>query len=127
MKILIEILSRNGVRLAGMAVIFCALGASMLSFAAPAQTMTLVIVNNSAKEIRHLYLSPAENDNWGVDQLNGSSIGPGATRTLNVTWEQSTVKVVAEDEDGCFLTTTVEVTGSVQWTITSDSARNCGS
>lgn len=96
-----------------------------LSNASPSQ-LTVTVVNNSDREVRYLYLSPADNDNWGTDQLNDSSIGSGATRTLNVSWDQSTVKLVAEDVDGCFMYLTVEATGSPVWTITGDTARNCG-
>src|SRR6185295_2675035 len=39
-----------------------------LSGAAPT-SLSITVVNNSSWEIRHLYLSPADNDNWGVDQL----------------------------------------------------------
>lgn len=91
-----------------------------------APTLTITVVNNSSWEIRHLYLSPADSDNWGADQLNNSAISPGTQRQLNVSWEQSTVKLVAEDQDGCFLSTIVETSGSPSWTITSQSARNCG-
>jgi len=88
--------------------------------------LTISIVNNGGSEIRHIYLSPPDNDNWGPDQLNESVISPGATRNLNVSWDQSTVKLVAEDQDGCFLSTTVAATGSPVWTITSDTSRDCG-
>jgi hypothetical protein len=94
---------------------------------ATAPPLTISVVNNSGWEIRRLYLSPADNDNWGPDQLNESSISPGATRNLNVNWDQSTVKLVAEDQDGCFLSTTLEVNGNPVWTITSDTPRDCGS
>jgi len=89
-------------------------------------SLTISIVNNGGVEIRHLYLSPADNDNWGPDQLNQTAISPGASRNLEVSWDQSTVKLVAEDQDGCFLNTTVAATGSPVWTITSDTARDCG-
>ena len=105
--------------------VVCAFGLlTTRSGAAP--TVTITIVNNSSWEIRHLYLSPANNDNWGPDQLNNSPISPGATRELNVSWNQSTVKLVGEDQDGCFLSTTVDATGSPTWTITSQASRNCG-
>lgn len=93
---------------------------------ASAPPLTITVVNNSGWEIRNLHLSPADNDNWGPDQLNGSWISPGVTRTLDVSWDQSTVKLIAEDQDGCFMYTTVEATGNPVWTITSDTARNCG-
>src|SRR5712671_6935703 len=94
--------------------------------ATTAPPLTVKVVNNSSREIRRLFLSPVDNDNWGPDQLNQSSISPGTTRNLNVSWDQSTVKLVAEDQDGCFLSTTVDATGTPVWTITSDTTRNCG-
>ena len=96
-----------------------------LSGASPT-SLTITVVNNSGREIRSLYLSPADNDNWGPDQLNESPISAGATRTLNASWDQSTVKLVAEDQDGCFMQATVEASGNPVWTIASDAARNCG-
>jgi len=92
---------------------------------ATAPTLTISLVNNSQWEIRHLYLSPANSEDWGPDQLS-SAISAGSSRNLDVTWNQSTVKLVAEDQDGCFLTTTVEATGTPTWTITGSTSRNCG-
>lgn len=97
-----------------------------LSGASAPASLTLTVVNNSGWEIKYLYLSPANNDNWGPDQLNNSSISPGATRTLNLSWDQSTVKFISEDQDGCFLYKTVAASGNLVWTITSATARNCG-
>jgi hypothetical protein len=87
--------------------------------------LTITVVNNSDKQIRHFYLSPANSDNWGPDQLS-SPISAGATQTLNVSWDQSTVKLVAEDQDGCFMYQTAEANGSLTWTINSGTARDCG-
>lgn len=126
MKILNAILNtRNGLRLALLAAVVCSMG-TVLLYAAPAQSVTLTVVNNSTKEIRFLYLSPADNDNWGTDQLNDSAISAGATRTLNITWDQAAVKLVGEDQDGCFLNTTVNVASNIEWTITNDAPLNCG-
>ena len=126
MKIVNTILNPNGLRLVLLAVVLYSMGTMFLVHAAPAQSVTLTVVNSSSKEIRYLYLSPAENDNWGSDQLNGSGIAAGGTRTVNFSWDQSTVKLVGEDQDGCFLSTTVNVTSNIEWTITSDAPRNCG-
>ena len=103
--------------------LICTVG-SLTSFASAPVTIT--VVNNSNWEIRHLYLSPANSDNWGPDQLDNSPISPGVTRTLNVSWDQSTVKLVAEDQDGCFLSKTVDASGNPSWTIDSNATRNCG-
>jgi hypothetical protein len=105
----------------------CALVALAPRSNATATQLTISVVNNSGNEIRHLYLSPTDNDNWGADQLNESAISAGSTRTLQVSWDQSTVKLVAEDHDGCFLSTTVDATGTQVWTITSSTSRDCGS
>jgi hypothetical protein len=94
--------------------------------AAATSLATVNVVNNSSLEIRALYLSPADNDNWGGDQLNGAMIAPGASYTLSYSWDQPTVKIVAEDKDGCFLINTVDATANSDWTITDSWPRNCG-
>jgi hypothetical protein len=118
--------ARKGLRAGMLALALCSMGTAFLVYAAPFQSVQLTVVNNSAKEIRYLYLSPAENDNWSSDQLNNSGIGAGASRTIQFTWEPATIKFVAEDRDGCFLTKTVSVANAIEWTITSDTPRNCG-
>src|SRR5438105_9407905 len=66
------------------------------------------IVNNSNKEIRNVYLSHVNADDWGANQLGNSTISPGQSFTLgNVACDQQQVKVVGEDQDGCFLSTVV--------------------
>jgi hypothetical protein len=106
--------------------VLCTLGTLTLLSGAPAAATTITVVNNSGWEIRHLYLSPADNDNWGPDQLGEADIKPGETFTLSVSWDQPTVKLVSEDADGCFLSKTVDATGNASWTITSDATPNCG-
>jgi len=98
---------------------------SLTSFAS-APSVTITVTNNSSRDIRHLYLSPVNNDNWGPDQLGNSAIGSGGSRQLNVSWEEATVKLVAEDQDGCFLSTTVAASGESAWTIDNNTSRNCG-
>jgi len=95
---------------------------------APAAT-SITVVNNSSREIRHLYLSPVSQDSWGPDQLGGSMIGSGGgSYTLNdVSCSQSTIKVISEDQNGCFLYRTVSCGGSSTWTITNDATPDCGS
>ncbi len=92
---------------------------------ATAPALSISVVNNSSREIRHLFLAPAGTDNWGDDQLS-EPISAGTSRNINASWSESNVKVVVEDEDGCFLTTTLDAAGTPNWTITSSTARNCG-
>ena len=118
--------SRNGVRLLMLVAMLSLCAGVTLRSAASTPAAAVNLVNNSGLEIRALYLSPAGNDNWGPDQLNGAVISPGGTYTLSYSWNEPTVKIVAEDSDGCFLTTTVDAAGNSAWTITSNSQRNCG-
>jgi hypothetical protein len=126
MKSLLAILnSKKTRRLAIFVTVFCALVATPLLSGAQTQA-SVTIVNNSSWEIRHLYLSPANNDNWGPDQLNELVIRPGDSYTLNVSCDQSQIKVITEDQDGCFLSNTVACTGNTVWTITNNATPNCG-
>jgi len=92
----------------------------------PAATVT--INNNSGGELRHVYLSPVDNDNWGGDQLDGSVINNGASYTLNnISCDGAQIKVIAEDQNGCFFYQTVSCGQSSTWSITSSSQADCGS
>lgn len=127
MKILTTLLnSRTAIRLSMLLAVTLALGTMALPYAAPPQAVTLTIGNNTSRDIRHVYVSAANSDNWGADQLNDSAIAPGVSRTLNINWDQPTVKLVAEDQDGCFATTTVSTSGTIDWTITNSTPRDCG-
>jgi hypothetical protein len=90
-------------------------------------TTAITIVNNSNREVRRVYFSATDGDNWGADQLGGSSIGTGGSRTLsNVSCDQASVKVIAEDQDGCFVYQVATCGENVTWTIANDAARDCG-
>jgi hypothetical protein len=94
---------------------------------AQTQTATITITNSSNWEIKHLYLSPVDDDNWGPDQLNGSVISAGQTYTLNnAACNGSSVKVITEDQNGCFLYNTVACGGNASWTITNSATPDCG-
>jgi hypothetical protein len=91
-------------------------------------TASIRIVNNSSRTIRNVYLSHVNADDWGNNQLGGSSIGAGESFTIsNVTWDQQQVKVIAEDQDGCFLSGVVAVADNSSWTITNETSADCGS
>ena len=117
---------RNLYRLAILSLSLFALAA--LSSARTPTTTSVNIVNNSNNEIRNVYLSPVNADDWSENQLsNGSTIAPGQSFNLsNVACDQQHVKVIGEDQDGCFLSTVVSCGDSATWTITNDTARDCG-
>jgi len=93
-----------------------------------APSTAITIVNNSSREIRHVYLSPPDQNNWGSDQLVNSVISPnGGSFTIgNVSCGGSTIKVIAEDQDGCFIYQVVTCSENVTWTIASNATRDCG-
>ena len=91
-------------------------------------TTSITIVNNSGREIRHVYLSAPDQNNWGSDQLVNSVISPnGGSFTIgNVSCGGASIKVIAEDQDGCFAYQVVSCSEGATWTITNDTARDCG-
>jgi len=91
------------------------------------QSTSVNIVNVSTHEIRHVYFSHVGADDWSGNQLGDSVISPGQSFTLsNVACDQQQVKVIGEDEDGCFLSTVVNCGDNAVWTITNVASRDCG-
>ena len=110
-----------------------AIFAGMMAFGpllskAYAPTTAITIVNNSSREIRHVYLSAPDNNNWGSDQLNNSVIvANGGSVTLgSVSCNGASIKVIAEDQDGCFSYEVVSCSETASWTITNETTRDCG-
>jgi hypothetical protein len=118
---------RNPRRLVALIAALCALAALPLLSSARARTNSINVSNSSSRQIVHIYLSPVETDNWGPEQLNGSVIAPGQSFNLeDVACSDSQVKVVAEDGEGCFLSAPVNCGGAATWTITNETAADCG-
>jgi hypothetical protein len=93
-----------------------------------APSTAITIVNNTSREVRHVYLSPPDQNNWGSDQLVNSVISPdgGSFTISNVSCGGAGIKVIAEDQDGCFIYQVVTCSENVTWTIASNAARDCG-
>ena len=110
----------------------CAFAAlPLLSSARSSSSMNLstsiTIVNSSPREVRHLYFSNVNAEDWGADQLSNGTIAPGQSFTISdFACDQPQIKVIGEDQDGCFLTTVVTCGDSTTWTITSQTAADCG-
>jgi hypothetical protein len=84
------------------------------------------IVNNSSREIRNIYLSSVNVDNWGANQLGNSVLAPGQSFALNnIACDQQQLRVIGEDEDGCFLSTIITCGESATWTITNNTPIDC--
>lgn len=85
------------------------------------------IVNNSNGEIRNLYSSHVDSDDWSADVLGDVTIASGQSfQVSDISCDGQQVKLIAEDQDGCFVSTVVTCGQSSTWTISNDSARDCG-
>jgi len=95
---------------------------------AHAPTSAITIVNNSSHEVRHVFLSAPDQSNWSADQLGSSAIpaNGGSATISNISCNGPSIKVIAEDEEGCFIYQVVTCSDSVTWTITNEAARDCG-
>lgn len=102
--------------------------APLLSTAAHVPTTSITITNNSGREIRHVYLSAPDQNNWGSDQLGTLVISAngGSVTISNVSCGGASIKVIAEDQEGCFSYQVVSCSEGATWTITNDTARDCG-
>jgi hypothetical protein len=113
--------------LAIVVILFGALACGPLLSKAHASATAITIVNNSSREIRHVYLSPPEQNNWGPDQLGSSVIAAGGgSVTISATCNGSNIKVITEDQNGCFLYQVVVCNDNATWTITNDAVPDCG-
>jgi hypothetical protein len=84
-------------------------------------------MNNSSRAIVNIYLSHVNADDWGGNQLGTATIVPGQSFSLsNIAWDQQQLKVIGEDQDGCFESVVVTSDTNSSWTITNDTARDCG-
>ena len=119
---------RNLYRLAILSLLLFAL-AALSSARTPTTATSVNIVNNTSNEIRSVYLSHVNADDWTGNQLsNGVTIAPGQSQNLgNVACDQQQVKVIGEDQDGCFVSTVVSCGDSATWTVTNNTSRDCGS
>jgi hypothetical protein len=112
----------------GVAITLCLLAAVTATRAGRAPTSSIAVTNSSTLEIRHLYLSPTTDENWGPDQLDGSTISPNGSFTINgVSCGQGSIKVIAEDQNGCFFYKTVDCSSDSSWTIDNNATPDCGS
>ena len=114
-------------RLPILTIIFGMFACVLLFSHAHAAGTRITIANNSSLAIRHVYVSAANQDNWGPDQLNGSIPPGGGSFTLdNVSCSGSGVKIIGEDQNGCFVYQVVACNDNVTWTITNDTVPDCG-
>jgi hypothetical protein len=109
--------------------VLLSLGALLTARTLKARTPTtsVNIVNNSSREIRNVYLSHVDADDWSDNQLGGATISAGQSYNLSVSpCDGQQMKVIGEDSDGCFVSANANCGDSSTWTITNDTTRDCG-
>lgn len=120
-------LFRFGAVIVTVALLFAIAGMARLTAARNSATISIRINNNSTKDIRHLYLAVGNPNNWGPDQLNSSTISPGESYLLtDVSCGGASVRVIAEDANGCFLYDNVSCDADQTWNITDQTTPDCG-
>jgi hypothetical protein len=117
---------RSLLRFLSLVVAFAGVSAlPLLSGAHPASSVN--VVNNSSGDIRHIYLSHVNADDWGSDQLNNATLHSGQSATIsNFACDAAQIKVIGENQDGCFVSTVIACGTNATWTITNDTAADCG-
>lgn len=104
------------------------IAAALLAFAAaaPAQTSTVSLTNESSWTITEMYLSAVDVQDWGPDQLGENMIAPGASYSLHdVPCDVYDVRLVDEDGDVCVVGG-VKLCGSDSaWKIGDDDLLDC--
>jgi hypothetical protein len=126
----------GGARKLALALLLFAFVSSMAAFpngaltarSSSGQMLGISVINNADREIRHLYLSPVNQNSWGPDLLDGRVVKKGESfQITDAACQGYEIKVIAEDQQGCFsygVVTCAEA--STSWTITNDTPADCG-
>jgi hypothetical protein len=93
---------------------------------ARATSTSVNIINNSSRQVRNVYWSHVDADDWSADLLSQAIDAGQSSNLTNVPCDGQQVKIIAEDQDGCFASTVITCGQSSSWTITNDTARDCG-
>jgi len=89
-------------------------------------SISITVTNNTQRSIERLYVATGDPDNWGPDQLNGSSLPSGGSYVLNNVSCSSTARVIAEDRNGCFVYYNAACDSNQTWAISSEATPDCG-
>jgi hypothetical protein len=101
------------------------LGLALAAVCTTALAAELRITNESLWDIHRIYLSSADDPNWGPDQLEEDILESGGTLRLHgVACDTYDIKLIDEDGDVCEMRG-VKLCGDKVWTITNDSLLSC--
>jgi hypothetical protein len=89
-------------------------------------TTSVTIVNDSHRDVRNAYTSHVDADDWSANLLTGP-IAPGQSATVSgFACDGQQVKVIGEDQDGCFVSIVISCGSSGSWTVNDQTTRDCG-
>jgi hypothetical protein len=108
------------------ALAFCLVVTMAISVSGAGRKSDVTVVNQSAWDIHHLYLSAADENEWGPDQLGNDVIGTGDSfKIMGIPCDEYDVRLVDEDGDECMVFA-VDICGSNEkWEITSGDLLEC--
>ena len=102
------------------------LGVGLAVAARSSNTISVTIANHSNREIRHVYVAAGDPNNWGPDQLHGSIPAGGSATVGDVGCDAASVRVIAEDNNGCFVYYNAACDANQTWDITDATTPDCG-
>ncbi|HVG24041.1 MAG TPA: hypothetical protein VND45_07795 [Thermoanaerobaculia bacterium] len=100
----------------------------LCALAAPAfaKNATVKVINQSKWEIHHLFISAANEDEWGEDQLGEDVLTKGDSITItDIPCDKYDVKVVDEDGDECVIEAVDLCRDHSYWKITDKDLLEC--
>ena len=104
----------------------CFIGLGLAVAARSSNTISVTITNHSSREVRHVYVAAGNPNNWGPDQLHGSIPAGGSATVSNISCDASSVRVIAEDNNGCFVYYNASCDANQTWEITDATTPDCG-
>ncbi len=108
------------------ALAFCAFAANPRHSNALQEKAEFMIENKSDWDIHHLFLSPADDDQWGPDQLGDHVLKSGTSFTLrSIPCDTYDIKVVDDDGDACIIKAIPMCKDHTHWDITNKELAKC--
>ena len=104
----------------------CLIVVGLAVAARSSNTISVTITNHSTREVRHVYVAAGDPNNWGPDQLHGSIPAGGSATIGDVGCDTASVRVIAEDNNGCFVYYNAACDANQSWEITDATAPDCG-
>ena len=111
---------------AALALALCAFAALPGHSSAQPQKAEFMIENKSDWDIYHLYLSSADDDEWGPDQLRDNVLESGTSFTLHdIPCDTYDIKVVDHDGDACVIKGVPMCKDHTHWDLTNKELLSC--